>query len=202
MIVLKENLNCIKNTQIQSNQSLAIVGTGPASQSMVMWAKRLGVSPVVVFGRREKWASHFADLGADAYAVGDDYPPEIFRILDRGGFDRTIEAVGSNEALRRCLQITRREGRVHLYGMPADDEAYKEEYRSDPRVFRSPVVEAEVHDELLGHIEEGRIDLSQWVSHVLPLADYRHAFAIVKKEKPTKVVLTIPEMQETAAGKS
>jgi threonine dehydrogenase-like Zn-dependent dehydrogenase len=191
MIVLKENLNCIKKTDVQQGHALAIVGTGPAAQSMTMWAKFMGVSPVVVFGRRNRWSSLFGSLGADGYVAGDEVPPEVKKILDTGGFDRTIEAVGSNEALMRCLQITKVRGRIHLYGMPADDEMYREEYESDPRVFRSPVLEAEVHDELVRYVEEGKIDLSRWLSHVIPWDEYQRAFNIVKTQKPTKVVLQI-----------
>jgi threonine dehydrogenase-like Zn-dependent dehydrogenase len=196
MIVLKENLNYIKKTDIRPGHSLAIVGTGPAGQSMAMWAKFLGVSPVVVFGRRDKWAALFESLGADAYVSGDDVPAAVKKILERGGFDRAIEAVGSNEALKRCLEITKECGRIHLYGMPADDESYRPEYETDPRVFRSPVLEAEVHKELLRYIEEGRVDLSRWLSHVLPWDEYQRAFDIVKTEKPTKVVITIPAGHE------
>jgi len=193
MIFLKENLSCIKNTAIQKGHSLAIVGTGSASRCMTMWAKFLGVSPVVVFGRHNRWSSLFEKFGADAYVVGGDYTSEVKRIMDDGGFDCTIEAVGSNEALLRCLQITRSGGKIQLYGMPADDEGYEQEYESNPRVFRSPILEAEVHDELLRYIEEGRIDLSQWLSYVLPWDEYQRAFVIVKKEKPTKVVVKLTE---------
>ena len=192
LIALKESLNYVKKTDIRPGQSLAIVGTGPAGQSMTMWAKFLGVSPVVVFGRRHRWAALFESLSADAYVSGDDVPAEVSEILESGGFDRSIEAVGSNEALERCLQLTNGQGRIHLYGIPADDEAYRQEYESDPRVFRSPVLEAEVHEELLQYIEEGRIDLSRWLSHVLPWDEYQRAFDIVKTEKPTKVVIRIP----------
>lgn len=191
MIVLKENLNYIKKTDLRPGQSLAIVGTGPAGQSTAMWAKFLGVSPVVVFGRRDRWAGLFASLGADAYVSGDDVPAEAKKILENGGFDCSIEAVGSNEALAQCLRITKKQGRIHLYGMPADDEAYKLEYQSDPRVYRLPVQEAEVHDELLRYVEEGKIELSKWLSHVLSWEEYQRAFDIVRQEKPTKVVIRI-----------
>jgi threonine dehydrogenase-like Zn-dependent dehydrogenase len=189
MIVLKENLDYIRKTDIHPGHSLAIVGTGPAGQSMAMWAKFLGVSPVVVFGRRDKWAGLFERLGADAYVAGSAVPADIEKILRKGGFDRTIEAVGSNDALSRCLQITKKEGRIHLYGLPADDESYEEAFESDPRVYRSKVLEGAVHDELLQYVEDGRIDLSNWLSHVFPMDQYQRAFDIVKNEKPTKVVI-------------
>jgi threonine dehydrogenase-like Zn-dependent dehydrogenase len=199
MIVLKENLNYVKKTDIHPGHSLAIVGTGPAGQSMTLWAKFLGVAPVVVFGRRGKWAALFEELGADAYVAGEEVPAEVRSILDSGGFDRSIEAVGSNAALKRCLGITKDSGRVHLYGMPADDEPYDQACASDPRVFRSPVLEAEVHEEVLRYVEQGRIDLDRWLSHVLPWREYQRAFDIVKEEKPTKVVIEIPANGDAAA---
>ena len=127
---------------------------------------------MVVFGRRSIHASRFADLGADVFVTGDEYPREVRKILGKGGFDRTIEAVGSNIALSHCLEITKPGGRINLYGMPADDEHYSHENESDPRIFRSPVREAEVHDKVLQHIAEGDVDLSDWVSHVFPISMY------------------------------
>jgi D-arabinose 1-dehydrogenase-like Zn-dependent alcohol dehydrogenase len=193
MIVLKENLNTVHNTDIRAGHSLAIVGTGPASQSMVMWAKVLGVSPVVVFGRRSKWSGRFSYLGADAYVTGDEFPPEINRIMKNGGFDRVIEAVGSNEALSMCLEIVKKDGKVHLYGMPADDVPYESRLESDPRIFRTKVAEAEVHDELLGYIEDGKVDLEDWVNQVCPLNEYQKAFEMVRDEKPTKIIIKMKE---------
>lgn len=189
MIVLKENLHCIRNSDVRQGHSLAIVGTGPAAQSMVMWAKLLGITPVVVFGRRKKWSERFSDLGAEMYVAGDELPPEVQRIINRGGFDRAIEAVGSNSALSNCLKVTKPDGKVNLYGMPADDEAYLPEKKSDPRVFQLKIAEAEVHEELLQYIENGKVDLTDWVSHVIPLPEYQKGFYIVKKDKPTKVII-------------
>lgn len=191
MIVLKENLHCIKTTDVGHDQSLAIVGTGPAAQSMVMWAKLLGISPVVVFGRRDKWADRFLDLGAEFYVIGNDFPLEVRKIMNAGGFDRSIEAVGSNDALTRCLQITKLDGKIHLYGMPADDEIYVKENESDPRVFRSKILEGEVHEEVLQFIREGKVKLEDWVSYVIDWEDYQRGFDLVRDTKPTKVIIKV-----------
>jgi len=190
LIVLKENLHCIRSTDVKHGHSLAIVGTGPAAQTMTMWAKIIGISPVVIFGRREKWAKRFSDLGTDLYVAGDETPPDLEKILNTGGFDRTIEAVGSNTALSRCREITKPDGRIHLYGMPADDESYSVDNETDPRVFRSKVLEAEVHEEVLQYITMGKVNLKDWVSHIFPWNEYQKAFEIVREQKPTKVVVT------------
>ena len=83
----------------------------------------------------------FARLGADYYVVGSECPAEVKKIIHAGGFDRSIEAVGSDDALAKCLAITRVDGRVNLYGMPADDEWYSADKGSDPRILCAKVVE-------------------------------------------------------------
>jgi threonine dehydrogenase-like Zn-dependent dehydrogenase len=190
MITLKENLSCIENSDIKEGHSLAIVGTGPAAQSMAMFAKLSGISPIVIFGRRVKWVKRFTELGVDAYVVGDNYPPEVLSIINRGGFDRVIEAVGSKSVLSHCLQIVKPDGKVNLYGMPADDEPYRRQEVSDPRVLRPKVAEAEVHDKLLKWIDKGRVDLADWVDRIIYWKKYQIGFDIIKGKKASKVILT------------
>ena len=208
MITLKETLNCLEHSDVRAGHALAIVGTGPVAQALTRFARLSGIRPVVVFGRRPAWAAHFARLGADAYVAErehamhlqatkgcralhvDELPPEVRAILDRGGFDRAIEAVGARSALSRCLQVIKPEGRVNLYGIAPESEPYLAEEASDPRVFRAQVAEAEAHDRLLRWIDEGQIDLADWISHTLPWTDYRRGFDMIRDKTANKVVLT------------
>jgi len=171
MITLKENLS--------------------SAQSMVMWAKLLGIAPVVVFGRRDRWAERFSELGADIYDIWGEFSSDVQRIISNGGFDRVIEAVGSNDSLSRCLEIVKQDGKVNLYGMPGDDEPYVQGNKSDPRVFRPKIAEAEVHGKLIKYIEQGKVNLSDWVDHILKWNEYQKGFNLIKEKKSNKVVLKI-----------
>jgi threonine dehydrogenase-like Zn-dependent dehydrogenase len=190
LITLKETLSCLENTDVGSDHSLAIVGTGPVAQALTHFARLLGIAPVVVFGRRPAWAGVFASLGADAYVAGASFLPEVQAILDAGGFDRAIEAVGSRAALSRCLQVVKPDGRINLYGIAPESEPYLPEEESDPRVFRSEVAEAEVHDKLLDWVARGKVNLAEWISHEMDWTDYRRGFEMVRDKTATKVVLT------------
>ncbi len=191
MITLKENISCLKRTEVGEGHSLAIVGTGPVAQSLAFLAALEGIKPVVVFGRRDRWAELFERLGADAYVAGEDYPPEVRQILGGGGFDRAIEAVGSREALSRCLEVLKADGRVNLYGVTPESAPYDKTEESDPRVFRAPVVEAEAHDELLELIDQGKVDLAEWISDVIPWREYRKGFDWVREKKSNKAVKVV-----------
>jgi L-iditol 2-dehydrogenase len=192
LITLKETLNCLDNSDVRPGQSLAIVGTGPVAQGLTFFARLSGIAPVVVFGRQPKWAERFARLGADGYVAGEVVPSAVQAILDRGGFDRAIEAVGARSALSRCLQIVRAGGRVNLYGIAPASEPYLPEEESDPRVFRAQVAEAEAHDRLLAWVGKGAVQLSEWISHDMPWAEYRRGFDMVARKAANKVVLTFP----------
>jgi threonine dehydrogenase-like Zn-dependent dehydrogenase len=189
MIMLKETLSCLQNTDLQPGHSLAIVGTGPVAQALTMFAHLSGVEPVVVFGRRPEYAGRFVRLGATAYVAGEDLPAEVRTIMAHGGFDRVIEAVGSRQALTRCLRAVKREGRVNLYGIPPQSEPYAKEDEADRRVFRSKVVEGEMHEQLVAWIDDGRVRLDEWITHVLPWSEHRRAFEMIRKREANKVVL-------------
>ena len=190
MITLKETLSCLHYSDVEPGQPLAIVGTGPVGQTLTLFAHLAGIHPLVVFGRRSKWRETFERLGADVYVSGDAFPAAAQEILGRGGFDRAIEAVGARSALSRCLQVVKTDGRVNLYGIAPQSDPYLAEEEGDPRVFRGPVAEAEEHEQLLAWIEKGRVDLSEWVSHVMPWTDYLSGFDMVHEKTANKVVLT------------
>jgi len=193
LITLKEVLSCLLRTEMQPGHSLAIVGTGPVAQGLTMWAHLYGIAPIVVFGRRPEHADRFIFLGATEYVLPNSSTKALLAVLENGGFDRAIEAVGSRTALSVCLQVLKKEGRVNVYGLAPDSEPYTPEQENDPRVFRSKVIEAEVHDIVLEHIRAGRVRLNSWYSHELPWEDFQKGFNMVQQKKAVKVVLKIAQ---------
>ena len=191
LISLKETLYCLKAAGVEAGRSLAIIGTGPAAQMMTRLGKIMGVSPVFVFGRREKWSGLFSRLGADGYVWDDQAPAGLRGILNAGGFDRTVEAVGSSQALGTCLDITKSDGAVAVYGMPADDEPYDGALLGDPRVLRFRVREGQVHEEILGYVKRGDLTLSEWVDSCMSWDRFQEGFDQVREKKARKVILTL-----------
>jgi len=189
-ITLKETISCLDSADVGPGQSLAIVGTGPVAQSLVLFAKLSGIAPVVVFGRRARWAGRFVELGADGYATGDDVPPDVQSILDAGGFDRAIEAVGARAALSTCLDVVKADGRVNIYGVAPESAPYLPEQEADPRTFHGKVAEAAAHDRLLEWVAEGKVALDEWISHEMPWTEYRRGFEMVRDKQANKVALT------------
>jgi len=191
MITLKETLSCLQNLGVASGKAVAIVGTGPVAQAFTFEARLLGATPVVVFGRREVWRQRFLSLGAARYVVGMDWPADVRARVADGGFDYVVEAVGSREALSLCLKLASARGKVGIYGIPPVDAPYDPAERADPRVTVPRVEEAETHEQMLEWVRQGKINLDDWYSHVLPWTEFARGFELVESDHAAKVILTM-----------
>jgi threonine dehydrogenase-like Zn-dependent dehydrogenase len=191
MITVKETLSCLQNFGVTAGSAVAVVGTGPVGQAFAFEARLLGAQPVVVFGRRPIWRERFDQLGIHDYVVGEDWPQGVSQTVAGGGFSHVVEAVGSRAALSLCLKLAGTRGKVGLYGIPPENAPYDPAERADPRVGVPRVEEADVHDLMLDWVSQGKINLDQWYSDVLPWTEYVRGFEMVDENHAAKVVLAI-----------
>jgi threonine dehydrogenase-like Zn-dependent dehydrogenase len=194
LISLKETLSCSQNLGVTAGKAVAIVGTGPVGQTFAFHARLLGAAPVVVFGRREAWRQRFHELGVSDYAMGTDpagWPAAVRERFTSGGFDFVVEAVGSREALDLCLKLAGTRGKVGIYGIPPVDAPYDPAQRADPRVTVPRVEEADTHEQVLEWVRQGKVNLDDWYTHVLPWAEFQRGFDLVESNHAAKVVLTM-----------
>jgi L-iditol 2-dehydrogenase len=88
-------LHAVTRLDLREAQSAAVVGDGAIGQMAAKWLRIYGLADVGVFGR------------------GDNPPPSCR--------DACVEAVGSADALRRCVEITKPGGQIVLVGNPGPD---------------------------------------------------------------------------------
>jgi len=191
LVTLKEALHFVQTAGIGPDRAVAIVGTGPAARGFCFFSRRLGARPIIVFGRGEGYASWFLRLGADMYLTGDQSSGLVRDALARGGFDTVIEAVGSPEALTRCIALAGSKGEVLVYGIAPSSRPWDPESLRHPRVRRMGAKEEQVHEAMLAMVAAGAVKPREWVSHVLPVGDYAQAFEWVRTGRASKVVLTL-----------
>jgi threonine dehydrogenase-like Zn-dependent dehydrogenase len=191
MITLMETLDCVMSCGASPGKSVAIVGSGPVGQAFALFARLLGGAPVYVFGRSRRYADRFAQIiRCDGYIVGEDYPSEVKKVIEGGGFDVVIEAVGSEAALGTCIRIAGSSGHVFVYGIAPESHGFQEKQLKNPRVKQVGAVEGRAQRKLAGFLEAGMVSLDQWYSDVFPLDDYQTAFDKVEEKKALKAVLT------------
>jgi threonine dehydrogenase-like Zn-dependent dehydrogenase len=190
MITLMETLDCIATYGAAPGKSVAVVGSGPVGQAFAMFAKLLGAGPVVAFGRRASLAQRFAEVSrCDGYVVEAEPSPEVQRIVAQGGFDIVMEAVGSVDAMDRCLALAGSHGKVFAYGIPPDSNPYRPDQLTHPNVQSAGAREGRVQAQLVAYMEAGKVRLQDWMDGCLPLSEFQRGFDLVTQKQANKVVL-------------
>lgn len=202
---------------LQGGETVAVFGCGPVGlmAQKVAWLRGAGrVIGIDKLDYRLETARRTANSETINFEKNDAI--EAIREMTGGrGADVCIEAVGLEaersmieklanvahlqmgtiNALRMCFSAVRRGGLVSVVGV------YGMSYDNFPigQIFDKGLTlrmgQAPVHryiDDLVNHIEEGRIKLDDIISHRLPLSDVSHAYEIFKKKQDNcvKVVLT------------
>ncbi|MDR3644073.1 MAG: hypothetical protein P4M02_03235, partial [Clostridia bacterium] len=110
--------------------------------------------------------------------------------------DFIIDCVGSCDVISMALQLIKPNGVIGVYGVGMKDE--KILWSGGPYLWKLHSVQmpipseiAKVHDDVVRHIREGSIDLKDYVTHVLPLEDFKEGFRLIRERKALKVVLSI-----------
>ncbi|MBE0697088.1 MAG: alcohol dehydrogenase catalytic domain-containing protein [Anaerolineaceae bacterium] len=191
MITVKETLSTLQNLGVTAGSSVAVVGSGPVAQAFAFEARLLGADPVVVFGRRKEWAERFAELGIQDYVTGEDWPDAVAQRAAGKGFDYVVEAVGSSQALTKALRLAGTQGKVGLYGVPPADDPWIPAERNHPRVSMPRVEEADVHQQMLDWVAQGKINLDDWYTAAIPWSDYEKGFQLVAQNHAAKIILVM-----------
>ncbi|MCE5325162.1 MAG: alcohol dehydrogenase catalytic domain-containing protein [Planctomycetaceae bacterium] len=190
MVTLMECLDCIAACGAGAGKSVAVVGSGPVAQALAMFARLLGAGPVWAFGRRAAAAERFATVSKiDGYASGADLPPAASKIVNAGGFDLAVEAVGSPEALHTCLRLAGAKGRVCVYGVAPQSAPFRPDQTQRANVAFVGAREGRAQKRLVEWVQQGKVDLRDWVSHQLPLGEFQKGFDLIASRQATKVVL-------------
>ncbi|MFD3436216.1 zinc-dependent alcohol dehydrogenase family protein [Streptomyces sp. NPDC058685] len=99
--------------------TVAVVGDGAVGLCGVLAAKRLGAERIIALGRHEARTDIARTFGAtDVVAERGDAAVEAVRELTGGGAHAVIEAVGTEQAMRTAVGITRDGGAIGYVGVP------------------------------------------------------------------------------------
>lgn len=107
---LSVGLHAIKMADIQSQDNVAIVGTGMIGIAAAQWAKHRTSGEVVIIGRNESKRQLVESTGI---------PYKVKTIADREGYDVVLEAVGTPQSVDLAINLARPGGTVVLMGNPS-----------------------------------------------------------------------------------
>lgn len=183
-----------KNGDIASGKTVAVVGLGPIGLMVVDSAFVLGAARVFAIdpvpGRRA-----LAEA-AGAIALHPDEAPEVIEEATGGRMcESVVEAVGLTPTIKLSLRLAGRRGTVSVIGVAQDrrfDFPMSRAFGSGLTFRIGTCSVPETWPELIPLIQSGRLKPEQYISHVLPLSEGAHAYALSdnKSEGALKMVLT------------
>jgi L-iditol 2-dehydrogenase len=184
-----------RRVRLQPGADVLIIGDGFYGLVFTMVARALGADRIGVFGHHASRLDRIRSRGADA-ALDERDPgaAEMAATLGGGlGPAVVIDTVGSSSSVSLALRSVAPGGRIGVFGVAGM------EWRIDSALnvmlkavdIFGLVGNPGVWPEVLRLVENGAINLSGLVSHVLPLDDLPKAFALKASRDPavTKIVI-------------
>lgn len=197
VITFKEVLTGFRTFGLQKGQRIMINGCGPVGLSMVRLAKIVGAGMIIATDHHADRLELARRLGADAA-----FNPESQDLLSTArdltgeGLDIFIDAVGASGLITIGLQLIAVGGKVGVYGMPSEPSAEIDLTRApinwtlQSAQMPSPKIEAAMHEQVIGRVRQGLLDLDLFVTHVLPVEEFQKGIDLVKSREALKVILT------------
>lgn len=181
--------------------NVAVVGQGPIGQLFCGALRNLGAKQIVGIDKIPSRLSLSQRMGATAVVNVEQEDP-ITAVADLTGgvmADLVIEAVGhEHQALNLCIDLCRRQGRVHYFGIPPQliDGIRWRDLLAKNIALTTSVGPDFTRDFPLAMqwIGEGRIDVRPLVTHSFPLSEIQTAFETFsdRKDGACKVLIRFP----------
>lgn len=105
-------LHAIKKSGIKNGDKVGIVGTGLIAFAAGQWASMMGAACVTILGRNNQKRK-----------IAEAIPNLKYELVSEctESFDVVLEAVGSNQAIEKAIQITEAGGNLVLMGNPEEN---------------------------------------------------------------------------------
>lgn len=178
-----------ENGSIRQGQSVAVLGCGPVGLCAQIAAQLFNPALVIALDSvpyrlemAEKTGSKPVDISKQ------DWKEQVMQLTEGRGLDAVLEAVGGEgQALQSAFDLVRGGGTVSMVGVPTED------FYSLPiiRMFRKDITfkvgvcpARRYIEKLIPLILEKKVNLSQLVSHAVPLEKGPEAYQMFYRRDP------------------
>jgi threonine dehydrogenase-like Zn-dependent dehydrogenase len=181
--------------------NVAVVGQGPIGLLFCAALRNVGAKQIIGIDRIASRLSLSQRMGATA-VINVDQEDSIAAVADLTGgamADLVIEAVGhENQALNLCIDLCRRQGRIHYFGVPPQ---LIDGIRWRDLLMKNLAITTSVGPDFtrdfplaMQWIGDGRIDVKPLVTHSFPLSEIQTAFETFsdRKDGACKVLIRFP----------
>jgi len=192
-IAVGYNALCVKSA-IHPGETVVVLGPGPiglfAAQIAKIHGARVIVCGLEVDRRRLQAAER---IGFDAVINSERHDP-VAAVLARTngvGAPLVVDAAGANEAFAQAMQMVRRNGQITKIAW----NAAPLNMSLDPLVAKAVRLQGtyshtwRTWENVLRLLATGQINMTEMVTHVLPLTEWERAFEAAEQREAVKAIL-------------
>ena len=187
----------LDRTGVSPEDVVLVLGCGPIGLVAAQMAQAAGASKVIITGvERDEQARlpKARELGIDCVVNVEraDLAARVADLTGGEGADVVVELSGSPQAIAQSFRLGRRLGRVGFIGQPPSDEIaipYREALFRALTVSFSYSSRYTSWERVLSLFARGAIRPAQFVTHVLPLAEWERGFELSRSGEAGKGVL-------------
>ena len=170
-------LFAITRAQVQPEDTAVVLGAGMIGLCAIQVLKALGVSRIMVSGRRSKRLELTRRSGADVVvdAATEDIIPVVKEVTSGAGADVVVECAGVQATFDQAMRVVRRDGKVVMLGIFEKDVTW------DPNIpiTRNTTMIGCLGEDFPGTVDllvTGRADTRPFITHEFPLDRVQEAF--------------------------
>ncbi len=198
-----EPLACVyrgqRRANIQPGQSVLVLGSGLAGLLHINLARALGAGRIVSTDLSDFRLAAARRLGADVTLRADEYTPERLREVNDGRLaDLVIVATGARPALTQALESVERSGTVLFFaptepGVEVPVAINDVFFRNDATLTTTYAAAPGDLSTALELIASGRVQISDMISHRLPLGEAALGFRLTAEASDSLKVVIEPQ---------
>lgn len=165
-------IRALNKCNFQKGDDIAIIGSGPAGIMHVKLAKAFGAGKIIVLDIndfRMNFVKKYGDVHIFNSITDKDLTRKIKDLTGHRGVDLSIVATGSTKALIQSFEITRKGGKIMLFGVPSKGSEIPidvSKIYSNEQSLISCYAASEIEtNQALKLITEKRIDVKQLITH-------------------------------------
>jgi|YNPNPStandDraft_1061719.scaffolds.fasta_scaffold53843_2 L-iditol 2-dehydrogenase len=188
-------LHGIEMIGVTPGGTAAVWGPGPIGLLSMQMMKGMGAKTVIMVGRRHR-LKVAGEIGADILIDFEKEDPvkRILELTGGKGVDEIQECSGASVALKECLAVVRKGGKINLIGFYEDSKVELPPITSivmNEITLTGSRANPNVSDRVLNMFAAGILKGDKVVSHTFPLEKYEEALDtfVHRKDGAIKVVV-------------
>lgn len=197
IITWRETFSYITRMGVGGGASLLLIGSGGNGLSFAAHGANLGCSHIVIIGNPQREKVGQAAGATDYFSYNAEDVHTAIRETYPQSFDFIIDTVGKQGLLDAALGHVKDGGTVGIYGVDDYGSCMLNPVNAGGSFTYSGrgYDEAEVHDQVVAFMQQGKLDASLWLGLENPfrLKEINQAFTAVEQRKFVKALVQICE---------